>query len=471
MIERLIFKTAATPPGPLPARMNKIPANRAQIEQTVPTTPHRLASYSHTGDHNKSATIDKTPTVCYTTFVHTSRIQQLLRQHRSGLLNDVLPFWLNHARDHKYGGYLHYLDRDGSVYHTDKSVWLQGRLAWLMAVLYEQVQKRPEWLAMSRQGVEFLEKHCFDKDGRMFFEVTRAGRPLRKRRYLFSETFAVIALAAYARATGDQKRLAKARAIYRMLIRYARTPGLLEPKVIPATRSVKGHAMAMILINTTQELRKSGNIPLYDEVIQTSLNSIFTEFMHPEKKALLETVGMQGEFLDTPEGRCVNPGHAIESAWFIMEEYRHNHDCRLLEKACQILDWSLAWGWDRKYGGLLYFVDIAGKPCDQYEHDMKLWWPHNEAIYACLLAYHLTGKKRYADWFERIHAWTFRHFPDRKYGEWFKYLHRDGTPSHMTKGNRWAGPYHLGRMHFNCWKLLELIAQTSQQNKKSKGQK
>ncbi|MDD5679529.1 MAG: AGE family epimerase/isomerase [Kiritimatiellae bacterium] len=390
--------------------------------------------------------------------MNLQRINELMQVHRDGLLKDVIPFWIDRIRDPEYGGYLHYLDRDGSVYHTDKSVWIQGRIAWLFALLYNDVEQRPEWLSMSRQGIEFVEQHCFDTDGRMFFEVTRDGRPLRRRRYLFSENFGVIAFAEYGRAAGDQRRVEKARELYRLLIKHVRNPHLLPPKVIPGTRASKAHSLTMILIVTTQELRKTGGDPLYDEVIDASLTSIFREFMHPEKKALLETVGPRGEFLDIPEGRCIIPGHAIETAWFIMEEYRHSRNPVLLEQACRILDWSLAWGWDKEFGGLLYFVDIEGRPCDQYEHDMKLWWPHNEAIYACLLAYHLTGRREYADWFERLHAWAFAHFPDQQYGEWFKYLHRDGTVANQAKGNRWASPFHLARMHLKCWKLLEVMA-------------
>jgi len=50
---------------------------------------------------------------------------------------------------------------------------------------------------------------------------------------------------------------------------------------------------------------------------------------------------------------------------------------------------------------------------------MKLWWPHTEALYALLLAYSLTQDKKYWDWYTKIHDWTFQHFPDPQYGEWF----------------------------------------------------
>src|SRR5262249_39100703 len=153
-----------------------------------------------------------------------------------------------------------------------------------------------------------------------------------------------------------------------------------------------------------------------------------------------------GQMLDTPEGRLVNPGHACETAWFMLAEARQRQDRALIAQACQILEWSLQMGWDRIHGGILYFVDCEGKPPEPYEHDMKLWWPHNEALYACLLALHLTGEPRWLAWYERIHEWTFNHFPDHANGEWFGYLHRDGTVSSTVKGNMWKGPFHLPRM-------------------------
>ena len=386
-----------------------------------------------------------------------NRIEQLMIIHRDGLLDDTVPFWLKHTIDREYGGFLNYMDQDGTILNTDKPVWVLGRLTWLMAFLYNTVEKRPEWLDTSRHGIEFLEKYCFDTDGRMFYEVTRDGRPLRKRRYLFTETFGVIAFSEYSLAAGDEKRLKSARELYSLIIRYYQNPLLLPPKFYPQTRAMKGHAMPMILLATSQTLRRTGDDLLYENTIDNSLKEIFNHFMHEDVKALLETVGLHGERLDSPEGRCINPGHAIEAGWFIMEEGRHRNDINLINQALKILDWSLEWGWDPEYGGILYFVDIEGKSCDQYEHDMKLWWPHNEALYACLLAYYLTSETKYEEWYERIHQWVYSHFPDGKNGEWFKYLHRDGSVSSTVKGNRWGGPFHLPRMQLNCWKLLETM--------------
>ena len=383
------------------------------------------------------------------------RIEELIKFHRDGLLNDTVPFWMKHTIDREYGGYLNHLDCDGTVINTDKPVWLLGRFAWLTAMLYNEVETRPEWLETSRHGIDFLEKYCFDTDGRMFYEVTRDGRPLRKRRYVFTETFGVMAFSEYALAAKDEKRLDKAKQLFKLLVHYHNNPELLPAKVYPQTRKAKSHAMAMILLCVAQQMRRTGEDSIYEDLIDNSLREVFEDFMKYDKKALLETVAPDGQMLDGPQGRCVNPGHAIETAWFIMEESRHRNAPELLEKACTILDWSLELGWDDQFGGILNFVDIEGKPPAQYEHDMKFWWPHIEALYACLLAMYLTGREKYEKWYEKLHEYSYSHFPDKKHGDWFKYLHRDGTIASTVKGSNWGGPFHLPRMQFNCWKLLE----------------
>jgi N-acylglucosamine 2-epimerase len=391
------------------------------------------------------------------------RIEQLSREFRSALLEDTIPFWLNHSTDRQFGGYATFLDRKGDVLCPDKPMWVQGRIGWVMARLYNDIEKRPEWLAASKHAVDFILAHGFDTDGRVFYSVTREGKPLRKRRYLFAEIFAIMAFAEYGKAAHDAASLEKSRQLMKFVQdMYAKpwnAPGALEPKVIPQTRQMRGHSMAMIQINTLQILRQAdfSASPLpYDRMIDTQIDEVFRFFVKPELGALLETVGPNGEYLgDLPEGRCVNPGHAIETAWFIMEEAKRRDDKALLARALEILDWSLRLGWDEKYGGILYFVDVEGRQPVQYEWDMKLFWPHNEAIYATLLAWSLTGDRKYETWFEKILKWSMSRFPDKAYGEWIGYLHRDGSVSHDLKGNMWKGAFHVPRMQLYCHKLLE----------------
>jgi N-acylglucosamine 2-epimerase len=319
--------------------------------------------------------------------MEAARLRELAAVYRDGLLNDTMPFWIRHAVDRECGGFLTCLDRDGSVLDTDKPIWLQGRFVWTLATLYRTVESRAEWLELARHGLEFLRRHAFDADGRMFFLVTREGKPLRKRRYVYSEMFAVMALAAYAKAAGDEQAAAEARDLWQRFLRYMTTPGLLEPKTDPATRPMKGLGGPMATVCVAQAQRETIGGPGLDDVIDRAIDEVERDFMKPDLQVCLETVGPRGEILDHFDGRTLNPGHAIEVAWFILHEARvRGGDARLVKLGTTILDWMWQRGWDTEFGGLFYFRDLKGLPVQEYWQDMKFWWPHNEAVIATLLA-------------------------------------------------------------------------------------
>jgi len=390
-----------------------------------------------------------------TTLMNPTRKQELLKIYRDGLLEDTVRFWFPRSIDKEFGGFLHCLDREGTLVDTDKSVWVQGRMSWMLLTLYNTVAKRPEWLEWATRGLEFLDRHCVDTDGRMFFHVTREGRPIRKRRYAFSETFAAMAHAAHARATGSDRSATRARESFDLLTRWNFTPGLMPPKYTD-TRPMIGMAARMITIATAQELRANiGADPVWTAWIDRCIDEIRRYFVKPNLQVVMETVGPAGEILDHFDGRTLNPGHAIEGAWFIMHEGQYRRDAALVRLGCDMLDWMWERGWDTEHGGILYFRDVYGKPVQEYWQDMKFWWPHNETIIATLLAYQLTGDEKYARWHQLVHDWSYRHFPDPEHGEWYGYLHRDGRISVPLKGNLWKSFFHHPRMQWYCAQLLE----------------
>lgn len=392
------------------------------------------------------------------------RLEALREQYAAGLA-DTVAFWRRHSVDRECGGFFMCLDRDGSVYGTDKPVWLQGRAVWLYATLYRVLEARPEYLELARHGYDFLMRHCFDERGKMYFLVARDGRPLQMRRYVYSEVFGTLACAALAKATGDEPVRRRAGEIFESFVRHIRTPGLIAPKFDPQTRPMRGLSPLMCLLNMADTLLLvadrdgSPDRPLaaayYERLIDEAIADLFAFHVKADDACVLETVGPRGERIDEPQGRLMNPGHAIEAAWFILEIARRRNDQALVRRTLPVLDWSFERGWDREHGGLLYFIDVAGKPSLHLEHDMKLWWPHCEALYAYLLAWHLTREERYARRYEQIHEWTFAHFPDPQNGEWFGYLRRDGSVALPLKGGYWKGPFHVPRAQLCCLKLLE----------------
>lgn len=385
--------------------------------------------------------------------------KHLAGTYRETLLDDVIPFWLRHGMDREHGGIITSLDRNGTILDTDKSVWFQGRAAWMFATLYNTVERRPGWLDAARSCIEFSRRHCFAPEGKMYFTVTRDGQPLRMRRYVFSESFAAIANAAYAKATGDVRAAEDAVRIFETYLRYSFTPGVLPPKY-EFTRPMQAIGPHMIGIVTAQELRANlGDVSVADrtctEWIDYCIAAIKRDFVKPEFEVVMETVGAHGEILDHFDGRALNPGHAIEAAWFIMHEGKLRGDLRLIQFGLTILDWMWKRGWDEEHGGLFYFRDLRGLPVQEYWHDMKFWWPHNEAIIATLLAWRLTGDDKYERWHQQVHDWSFKCFADPEFGEWYGYLHRDGRISVRLKGNLWKGPFHLPRMLWYCWRLCD----------------
>ncbi len=382
-----------------------------------------------------------------------AHLESLSRTYLDGLLGETLPFWFPRCVDREHGGFFTCFDREGALVDSDKGVWQQGRMTWMLATLYNTVERRPEWLEWAQSGADFLEEHCFDTDGRMFFHLTAEGCPIRKRRYIFSETFACIAFASLARATGDARLAERARGLFDLIVRHYDDPSLFMPK-FTGTRPTKGIGLPMILLATAQALRENLGLEV-NGLIDRIIDEIRRDFVKEEFHAVMETVGPRGEFIDHFDGRTLNPGHALECAWFILHEAKvRGSDPDLIALGTRMLDWMWEIGWDKEHGGILYFRDVKGLPVTEYWHDMKFWWPQNEAVIATLLAWKLTGESRYAEWHGLAHDWAYRQFPDPEHGEWFGYLHRDGRVSTTLKGNLWKGCYHLPRMQWYCWKLL-----------------
>ena len=383
-------------------------------------------------------------------------------------LERSVNFWLKYGLDPVNGGVYTCLDRTGRIYSTDKSVWMQGRCAWTFAWLCEQYGVKEEWLAASESCLKFLEEHCINHaaGGRLYFTVTADGRPLRQRRYFFSESFYSMANAQYYAITGDRTCLERARRAYNTyydLSHGGEDPTRLGPKTDPATRRFRSFGGPMIYLNMTSVMMKADpeNMELYEKRAAECVHDIFAYHVKDDLGCLLENVGLNGEtYLDVTDGRIINPGHDIEGVWFLLEHAKRTGDQELIPKCETIFNRAINAGWDEEYGGLLYFIDCLGNPPEAYEHDMKLWWPHNEIMISSLMLYRDTGKEEYLDWFLKTLDYCREHFADPEYGEWYGYLRRDGKPTMPpSKGSTYKGPFHLPRSLCMTDKMLgELLS-------------
>jgi N-acylglucosamine 2-epimerase len=383
------------------------------------------------------------------------RAAELREHYRRALFDDVVPWWMRHSLDRECGGYYSLLARDGRPWATDKYMWMNGRQAWMLSHLYNAHGADPDWLDAAALGIDFLRRFAFQDDGRMHFRLTRQGQSRSEVLSLYTEVFASIAWAEYAKASGDESCWNEATAMYDRLVPRLGLPSDTAMLGYPIHAEFHLHAHDICRITVAwvfHAIRPDGR---FEADLTRSVESILHRHWKPELGALLENVAPDGSaLLDLPEGRMFHPGHAIESAWMLMEIARQRDDRRLLETAVEILEASLEHGWDASFGGIRYLTNVDWSPTHSLEADLKLWWPHGEALYALLLAWDLTGRDDLARWYAKVHDYTFGRFPDPEHGEWFGYLNRDGSPVWTAKANGWKGFFHLPRFLFRAYQLL-----------------
>jgi N-acylglucosamine 2-epimerase len=384
---------------------------------------------------------------------------QLAQEYKSALLEDVIPFWERHSIDRECGGYFTCLDRDGSVFDTDKFIWLQARQVWTFAMLYNQVENRPDWLEIARHGADFLRQQGMDVEGNWYFALDRAGNPLVQPYNIFSDCFAAMAFAQYALASGDASAADLAQRTYRNILKRQDNPKGIYNKQVYGTRSLKGFALPMILCNLTLELESLLDVEIVEAQIDRAIHEVMEIFLDPESFLISENVAPSGERVDSFEGRLLNPGHAIEAMWFLMEVGQRRGDRNLIEKAVDVTLSSLEFGWDHEYGGIFYFLDRLGRPPQQLEWDQKLWWVHLETLVALAMGYTLTGRTACREWYHQVNDYAWNHFPDPAHGEWFGYLNRRGEVLLPLKGGKWKGCFHLPRALYRCWQIFDTMDQ------------
>ncbi|WP_245915915.1 AGE family epimerase/isomerase [Merismopedia glauca] len=383
--------------------------------------------------------------------------KQLADRYRQALLSDIIPFWETKSIDTEFGGYFTCLDRYGQVFDTDKFIWLQARQVWLFSMLFNRLEPRSDWLDVADRGASFLRRYGMDAEGKWYFSLSRDGRPLVQPYNIFSDCFGAIAFSQYALASGDEEAKAIAHRTYQQILDRKSNPKGQYSKAFPGTRPLVSLALPMILANLTLELEWLLEADTVDKALETCVDEIFTLFLDSQHHILRESVSPSGQPVDCFEGRVINPGHGIEAMWFLMDIGQRQNNTQLIEKCVEVILRTLEFGWDEKYGGIFYFLDIDGKPPQQLEWDQKLWWVHLETLVALVMGYRLTGNAQCWSWYEKVHQYTWEYFPDPEYGEWFGYLNRQGEVLLDLKGGKWKGCFHVPRALYLCLREFEQL--------------
>jgi N-acylglucosamine 2-epimerase len=376
--------------------------------------------------------------------------------YKNELLNEVVPFWEKYSLDTEFGGYFTCISKTNEIYDTDKFIWLQARQVWMFATLYTKIEPKEKWKQIALLGADFLEKYGRDSSGDWYFSLNREGKPLVQPYNIFSDCFAAMAFGALYKIHPEDRYAEIAKNTFKNILkRQENTKGKFN-KIYPDTRELQNFALPMILCNLSLELKHLLDLKEVENITDTVIDKILNQFYNKESGLVLENISMNGEFIDCFEGRLLNPGHAIEAMWFIMNLGIGKKDNDLVEKAEQIMYQQLEHGWDDKYGGIFYFMDVKGHPPQQLEHDQKLWWVHLETLVALAKTYAYNQNPKAEHWFKKVHEYTWNHFRDAKNGgEWYGYLNRQGDVLLPLKGGKWKGCFHVPRALMEVWKTLD----------------
>ncbi|XP_072305458.1 N-acylglucosamine 2-epimerase isoform X1 [Eucyclogobius newberryi] len=379
-------------------------------------------------------------------------------------LDCTVDFWLKHSHDTEHGGFFTCLGRDGQVYDELKYVWLQGRQVWMYCRLYRTVPRfhREELLQAAKAGGVFLRKHArvggSSGPWKCAFCLTRDGKAVKIQRTIFSECFYILALDELSRVTDNSDMQMEAEQMMEQLVYWVQkdSSGLGRPK-LPGDTPSSSMAVPMMLLCLVQQLSE-GREPLkYQSVGQWCVQQIL-QHVQRGGAAVLENVSVDGTELQGCVGRLQNPGHTLEAGWFLLQysSLWGLQDLQNTAISC-FMEGPFQSGWDQEHGGLFYFLDVDGHCPTQLEWNMKLWWPHCEALVAFLMAYTQTQRPEVLERFTQVYDYTFKHFPDALSGEWFGYLSREGKVALDFKGGPFKGFFHVPRCLLMCEAMLDQI--------------
>ena len=385
------------------------------------------------------------------------------KRYKTELVTSVVPFWENHCVDREFGGYFTSLDRDGSVYDTTKYMWMQWRIVYMFAELYLAGYRHDSYVEIAERGFDFLYRHGRDEAGRYYFALNRAGVPAMAPYSLFSDCFAAMGAAKLYRITGKQLHADAAAAAMRSYLERAKSgnSALQWNKSLPGKTAYLSLGHYMMMANLGLIMKECLGGDEFDSAMTTALDMVLNKFYSKEFGLVFENMPPDGDRpdLESSIGRQMNPGHVLEAMWFLLNYLESaGGDRGKSDAIAQIIANTLEFGWDKEFGGIFYFMDALGKPHLELQHDMKLWWVHNEATLACLHAYKATGDERFVEWFRKVDEYTGRHFPDPEYGEWFGYCNRRGEVNLSLKGGKWKTFFHVPRALLFASRLLAELA-------------
>lgn len=384
------------------------------------------------------------------------------------LSENLIPFWMMHAVDHHYGGFIGRMTNDLLVKRkAPKGLVLNARILWTFSALY-RYEPKPEYLQMAQRAFEYLTLKFQDTlYGGYYWMLSYCGESIDVKKKIYGQAFMIYALSEYVRATGEKVALNMARELFKLIEKRCR-----DRRYLGYFESYNRDwivAEDYRLSEKDMNEKKSMNAHLHLLESYTNLFRIWKD--KKIESALRELIAVFLKFIIDPQSYCfrlffnekwipkthhISFGHDIEGSWLLTEAVEVLNDRRLhdavVNKAIRMAEAVRNKGLDND-GGLLY----EGSP-ECILDDDKHWWPQAEAVVSFLNAYQLSGDTQYFD--AAYQCWQFieEYIVDKKHGEWYWKVSREGKrDAKEYKISEWKGPYHNVRACLEILKRLDSI--------------
>ncbi len=373
------------------------------------------------------------------------------------LRGNILPFWGRHVANRAGQTFHGYLTNGGVVDPlVERGSLLSSRILWTYSAAFRHYGDPLYRELADFAYADLMARYHDAQHGGFYWSIHADGRVHRDRKQIYGQAFAIYALAEYHAATGDRAILDQAVGLYRLVEKHAREPrfgGYLE-----AFARDWSPIEDMQLSPEDQNDPKSQNTMLHVMEAYTRLLAVWPDAgLRAALSDLVEV--MLTRILDSrtlhlglfftndwqPTSDRISYGHDIEAAWLMTRAAATVGDAALIARtqatALKIADVTLAEGVDAD-GGVFNLGDPSG-----VIDDSKEWWPQAEAVVGFIDAWQISGDAKYLAAAEKTWAFVEAYLIDKKNGEWFRGVTRDGhVLTKFEKAGFWKCPYHNGRM-------------------------
>lgn len=419
--------------------------------------------------------------------MNINEVRSIRKEAENHLVDELLPFWTTRFIDRENGGYITHFDENGiDTGEDEKSLIAQARCLYTISSAHRSGYGGGKYAPMAVHGADFLIDKMWDKvNGGFFWMMDRKGNIKIDKKIIYGQSFAIYSLSEYTLATGDKRGIEYAEKVFDLLQKYcadtqyggywemfSRTWDLCGPGSQGGDRKTLDVHMHLMEAFTT--LYECSGKEVHRRKLVEDIGLLTTRLIHPDHKTGIPqffrdwTVAPQIKFdiiwgwdrfnaestkKNSTDNTCY--GHNAELAWLMIHALSilriDPKEYSVLFKT--IFDHTINNGIDREFGGVYVEGPHAGGVYDME----KEFWQQAEVLIGTLDAVIMFADDKYWDAYRNVHRFVFDKMINKKVGEWYPLMTREGKPIWTHMGHSWKINYHTVRAMIQSIKRLDRL--------------